>query len=708
MHLITTIAKEFGLSEWQVANTIELFDSGNTIPFVARYRKEQTGELDEEVLRRLQERLSYLRTLEARKQEVVRLIEEQGKLTPELQTAIAAATILQQVEDIYRPFRPKRRTRATVAKEKGLEPLADLLWAQQDRGISLAEIAQQYVDATKEVMTAADALAGAGDILAERIADDPVIRQRLRALTWQKGEIVSAPAGEDPQGVYRMYAEFREPLRKLPPHRILALNRGEKEEVLKVQIVLADPAEPVNAIMHLVVKPDSPWPELLAEIAQDAYKRLLAPSIERELRNELTERAEAQAIEVFARNLRALLLQPPVKGHVVLGIDPGFRTGCKVAVVNPYGDLLEVATIYPHPPQKQWDAAQETLAALVAKYGVSLIAIGNGTASRETEQLAVELIAALAGKGQTNLHYLIVNEAGASVYSASSLAREELPELDVSLRGAVSIARRVQDPLAELVKIDPKSIGVGQYQHDVNQTKLAQTLGGVVESCVNYVGVDLNTASPALLSYVAGITPQVAKNIVVYRQEHGGFRSRAELLKVPRLGPATFQQCAGFLRISDGEEPLDNTAVHPESYELARKILADYPDKALLETATPAEIAAKYGAGQPTVRDIIASLLKPGRDPRAELPPPILRKDVLSLADLKPGMELKGTVRNVVDFGVFVDLGVEQDGLVHISQLSEKYVKHPLDVVSIGDVVTVRVLDIDHQRQRIALTMKTT
>lgn len=708
MNLITVIAQELKLNEWQVANTIELFDSGNTIPFVARYRKEQTGELDEEVLRRLQERLAYLRALEARKQEILRLIEEQGKLTAELRAEIEAATIVQQVEDIYRPYRPKRRTRASVAKEKGLEPLADLIWTQRDLGSSLEQIAEEYLNADKEVVTSADALSGARDILAERIADDAEIRQKLRALTWQKGEMVSSLAGEDPQGVYQMYAEYREPLRKLPPHRVLALNRGEKDEVLKVQINLADHAEPVNAIVRLVVKPDSPWPAVLAEIAEDAYKRLIAPSIERELRNELTQRAEAQAIEVFARNLRALLLQPPLKGHVVLGIDPGFRTGCKVAVVNSYGDLLEVATIYPHPPQKQVAQAQQTLAALVAKYEVSLIAIGNGTASRETELLVVELLAALARDGRQKVQYIIANEAGASVYSASPLAREEFPDLDVSMRGAVSIARRVQDPLAELVKIDPKSIGVGQYQHDVNQAKLAEALAGVVESCVNFVGVDLNTASSSLLSYVAGITKQVAKNIVAYRQEQGGFRSRAELLKVSRLGPATFQQCAGFLRIADSGEPLDNTAVHPESYELARQILDDHPDKSMLQAADAQELARKYGAGLPTVRDIIASLLKPGRDPREELPPPILRTDVLSLADLQPGMELRGTVRNVVDFGAFVDLGVEQDGLVHISQLSEKYVKHPLDVVSVGDIVTVRVLDIDRQRQRIALTMKTT
>ncbi|MBO8127486.1 MAG: RNA-binding transcriptional accessory protein, partial [Firmicutes bacterium] len=692
LDLTALLAQEFSLKPWQVQNTVQLFDDGNTIPFIARYRKERTGELDEEVLRKLHERLNYLRALEQRKQEVLRLIAEQEKLTPELAEAIKAATKVQQVEDLYRPFRPKRRTRATIAKERGLEPLAEIIWAQDKDPAQLEALAAEYVDEAKEVPDTAAALAGARDILAERIADDAEIRQTLRELTWRNGELVSTVVGEDLNGTYQVYRDYREPLRRIPPHRILAVNRGEKEEVLRVQVVVEDQEALISAIVKAVLK-DAGWGQVFREIAEDAYKRLIAPSLERELRNELTETAEIHAIEIFAKNLRALLLQPPVRGRVVMGIDPGYRTGCKVAVVNEYGDLLETATIYPHSPQKQEAESKRVLSDLIDRLGVTLIAIGNGTASRETEQLVADL-----GK----VPYLLISEAGASVYSASPLAREELPDLDVSMRGAVSIARRVQDPLAELVKIDPKSIGVGQYQHDVNQNRLAEALAGVVESCVNYVGVDLNSASAALLGYVAGITAQVAKNIVAYRQKHGPFKSRRELLKVSRLGPATFQQCAGFLRIPESENFLDNTAVHPESYELAQKILEAVGDREALKEADPEALAQRFGAGVPTLRDIIEALLKPGRDPRDEMPAPILRTDILSLEDLKPGMQLKGTVRNVVDFGAFVDIGVKQDGLVHISELSDQYVKHPLDVVSVGDVVDVRVLDVDLQRKRIA------
>ena len=713
------IATELSLQEWQVRNAIELFDEGNTIPFVARYRKERTGELDEEELRKVQERHNYLRSLEERKAEVLRLIEEQGKLTPELAEKIQEAVKMQTVEDLYRPFRPKRRTRATIARERGLEPLAELISAQEGSGVDLDQLAQAYINLEQEVPDSKAALAGAKDILAEEVADAPEIRGVLRKLTWQTGMIVSTASGQDQAGVYQMYAEYQEPLSKVPPHRILALNRGEREELLRVQVVVSEPSQLVDAILNQVLRAAvSPWQEIWAEIVEDAYKRLLAPSLEREIRSELTEKAETQAINVFAQNLRALLLQPPIRGRRVLAIDPGYRTGCKVAVVNEYGDLLATETIYPHPPQQRWAEAKKLVSALVAERGVLLIAIGNGTASRETEQLAAEIIKEISSNS-ADLQYVIVSEAGASVYSASPLAREELPDLDVSLRGAVSIARRVQDPLAELVKIEPKAIGVGQYQHDVNQSQLAETLAGVVESAVNYVGVNLNTASPALLSYVAGVSSAVAKNMVSYRQEHGPFSSRAELLKVPRLGPATFRQCAGFLRIPESPYPLDNTAVHPESYQLTERILAQFGFTVAdlketrvaevhqaLSQADPKAVAEQLEAGIPTVRDILAAIFKPGRDPRDEMPAPILRTDVLSLEDLQPGMQLKGTVRNVVDFGAFVDIGVKQDGLVHISQLSDRYVKHPLEVVSVGDVVTVRVLEVDLQRQRIALSMK--
>lgn len=706
LDLSRTLASELSLHQWQVQNTIELFDQGNTIPFVARYRKERTGELDEEVLRKLDERLRYLRALEERKEEVLRLIDEQGKLTPELAEEIRSATKVQEVEDLYRPYRPKRRTRATIAKERGLEPLAELIWAQEKEA-NLLELAAPFVNPELEVADAEAALAGAKDILAERIADDAQIRRILRDLTWRRGEMVSSAAGADPEGTFQMYADFREPLQKVPPHRILAMNRGEREGALRVQVTVDEPEHLVDGIVQQVLaRPNSSWSKIYVEICEDAYKRLLAPSLERELRSELTEKAESHAIGIFAQNLRALLLQPPIRGKAVLGVDPGYRTGCKITVVNRYGDLLDTVTIYPHPPQNRRGDSAATIADLIKKHGVELLAIGNGTASRETEQLVAEVLRDLDVPGA--VHYLMVSEAGASVYSASPLAREEFPELDVSMRGAVSIARRVQDPLAELVKIDPKSIGVGQYQHDVNQTQLAESLAGVVESCVNYVGVDLNTASASLLSYVAGISKTVAKNIVTYRQEQGSFKKRTELLKVPRLGPATYQQCAGFLRLPESAEFLDNTAVHPESYELARKLVETIGGRETLALteADPVLLAKELEAGVPTVRDIINSLLKPGRDPRDEMPAPILRTDVLSMEDLRPGMQLKGTVRNVVDFGAFVDIGVKQDGLVHISQLADRFVKHPLDIVSVGDIVDVRVLEVDLERKRIALTMK--
>lgn len=711
--LAREIAAELGFAEWQVANTIALLDEGATIPFLARYRKERTGELDEEQLRAVEERLRQRRVLDERKEEVRRLLTEQGKLTAELAAALEAAGRLQDVEDLYRPFRQKRRTRATIARERGLEPLADLIWAQALTTGDPLSVAEGYVAPERQVPDAAAALQGAADMLAERLADDPGLRRRLRALTWQAGELVvratpeAAAAGAAEAAAkaatYRLYFDFREPLRKIPPHRVLAVNRGEREGVLKVSLELPDPAPLYQAAEQAAMRnPRSIFAGLLREVAQDAYKRLIAPSLEREWRAELTARAEAHAIRVFARNLRPLLLTPPLRGRAVLGIDPGFRTGCKVAVVGPLGELLATDVIYPHPPQNRREEARKRLLELVAEHGVSVIAIGNGTASRETEAVVAELTAGSGGR----LQYTIVSEAGASVYSASKLAREELPELDVSLRGAVSIARRVQDPLAELVKIDPQSIGVGQYQHDVDQAELARALGAVVESCVNFVGVDLNSASPALLGYVAGISATVARNIVAHRFAHGPFRSRAELLKVARLGPATFEQCAGFLRIPGAAEPLDGTAVHPESYALARRILAECGGDL---TAAPAaeELAARLGAGVPTVRDIIEALQKPGRDPREDLAGPVLRTDVLSLADLRPGMELSGTVRNVVDFGAFVDLGVKEDGLVHVSELADRFVRDPLEVVAVGDIVRVRVLAVDHQRKRIALSMRT-
>lgn len=716
MDLIRQLAKELGIREQQAANAVELLDAGNTIPFIARYRKETTGSLDEVVLRNLSERLTYLRALAKRQDEVIRLIGEQGKLTPDLEARIRAATVLQEVEDLYLPYRPKRRTRATVAREKGLEPLATAILAQGPDAADLDGLAAQYVSPERGLETPAEAVAGAADIIAETVADDAEVRKLVRELTWKSAALAVAPVGEPrPDSVYADYYDFRQPLAQIPPHRILALNRGEAEEQIKIKLeVPAD--EIVKAVRARFVKDETaPAGRVVADAAADAYERLIAPSIERELRASLTEQAEEQAIKVFAANLKALLLQPPVRGKVVLGIDPAYRTGCKIAVVDDTGKLLETGVIYPTPPQNDSENALQTVKALVLKHKVDVIAIGNGTGSRETEAFVAGAIKQIPRP----LSYVIVSEAGASVYSASKLAGEEFPELDVSVRGAVSIARRLEDPLAELVKIDPKSIGVGQYQHDVNQKRLAETLRGVVEDAVNSVGVDLNTASPSLLSYVAGINSGVARSIVSYRDKHGRFRSRAELLQVPRVGEAIFTQAAGFLRVPAGDDPLDNTPIHPESYAAAEGLLARCGlTKAELTPANIAllklklsrldvnRLAQELGVGVPTLKDIIDALERPGRDPRDELPPPVFRTDVVKFEDLRPGMVLRGTVRNVVDFGAFVDIGVKHDGLVHISELSDKYVKHPLDVVKVGDTVTVRVLAVDQARQRISLTMK--
>lgn len=715
MDIFRAIAAELGIKVSQAEQTAALLDEGNTIPFIARYRKEATGELDETVIRALAERLAYLRSLEERKEEVTRLIAAQDKLTPELSKAISKAATLQELEDLYRPYRPKRRTRASVAKEKGLEPLALKLLEQGPE--DPATLAEAFLN--EDVTSVQDALQGAQDILAEQFSDDPAIRAKIRRLTFDTGLLASERADEDvPEASeFQMYFDYFEDVAKIPPHRILALNRGERLKALKVKIQVD--VEKIHALLHKEIVRDSSSPALpyIVEAIKDSYARLLAPSLERDIRRSLTEKAEEHAIQIFAKNLRDLLMQSPVRGHRILGIDPAYRTGCKVVAVSEFGELLEHTAIYPHEPQKRWSEAIDVLRSLIDKHNLSLITIGNGTASRETEQLAAELIR----EHKPQLQYLVVNEAGASVYSASELAREEFPDLDVSMRGAVSIARRVQDPLAELVKIDPKSIGVGQYQHDVNQKELANALDQVVESCVNHVGVELNTASSALLRHVAGLSARVADNIVSYRSENGVFQTRSELKKVKGLGPKSFEQAAGFLRIANGSRPLDNTAVHPESYQLAQQILEqigfseqDLQDRQALsqireklKSLDPKKLANTLNAGEPTVRDIIASLGQPGRDPRDELPPPLFRADVLSMEDLKPGMVLQGTVQNVVDFGAFVDIGVKKAGLVHISQLSDRYVRHPTDVVQVGDIVTVRILNVDPALERISLSMKT-
>ncbi|NTZ19804.1 RNA-binding transcriptional accessory protein [Paenibacillus sp. JMULE4] len=709
--IVKQIASELQIAVSRVKTTVGLLDEGNTIPFIARYRKEMTGELDENQLRDIEERLTYLRNLEDRKLEVVRLIDEQGKLTDELRTAIEQSVKLQEVEDLYRPYRQKRKTRASVAKEKGLEPLAEWILAQPKQGELLSEAAG-YISEEKGVQTAEEAVQGAMDIIAEQIADDAKIRAWVRRYTFEQGVLRTEAKDAQQESVYEMYYSYQEPVRKLPPHRILAVNRGEREEVLKVTLDV-----PVGRIHEYIAKQIIQGPSVVQDtlqaVIEDAYKRLISSSIEREVRNEMTEKAEEKAIEVFAENLRNLLLQPPVKGKVVLGVDPAYRTGCKLAVVDDTGKLLEIAVTYPTPPNNKVAEAKVIFGRLIDKYGVELIVIGNGTASRETEQFVAELIGELKGR---KLQYLIVSEAGASVYSASKLAQTEFPDLDVAERSAISIARRVQDPLAELVKIEPKAIGVGQYQHDVTQKRLDESLTFVVESVVNHVGVDVNTASPALLSYVSGVNSTLAKNIVKYRDENGKFESRKQLQKVPRLGAKAFEQCAGFLRIPDGANPLDNTPIHPESYEVVDKLfrelklelsqLGTAELKEILGRLEPEELALKLDVGVPTLRDILDSLQRPGRDPREELPAPIFRTDVLQIEDLAPGMELKGTVRNVIDFGAFVDIGIKNDGLVHISQMSDSFVKHPMDVVSVGDVVTVWVLNVDVKKGRVGLTMK--
>lgn len=709
--IVRQIAKELNLSLKQVRTTASLLDEGNTIPFIARYRKEMTGELDENQLRDIAERMQYLRNLGERKREVLRIIEEQGKLTEELAAAIGQAVKLQEVEDLYRPYKQKRKTRASVAKEKGLEPLAQWILAQPKQGNLLLEAAQ-YIDAEKGVETAEEAVQGAMDIIAEEISDEAATRAWVRRYTMDHGLMVSEAKTPEEESVYEMYYNYREAAKKMPSHRILAMNRGERENVLKVSLEVETEAIHRH-IAGRWIKGSSIVEDVLHIVIEDAYKRLIAPSIEREVRAELTEKAENQAIAIFAGNLRNLLLQPPVRDKRVLGVDPAYRTGCKLAVVDETGKLLEVAVTYPTPPNNKKQEAAGIFNRLIDQYRISLIVIGNGTASRETEQFVAEVI---AGRKDQELAYLIVNEAGASVYSASKLAQEEFPDLDVAERSAASIARRLQDPLAELVKIEPKAIGVGQYQHDVSQKHLDESLKNVVESAVNHVGVDVNTASPSLLSYVSGVNATIAKNIVKYRDENGKFSGRKELQKVPRLGAKTYEQCIGFLRINDGSFELDRTPIHPESYAVVERLFAELDvdmgqlgSKELnskLAAVQPEKMAAQLGVGVPTLRDIIDSLQRPGRDPREELPLPIFRTDVLKIEDLTPGMELQGTVRNVIDFGAFVDIGIKNDGLVHISQLSDRFVKHPMDVVSVGDNVTVWVLNVDLKKGRVGLTMR--
>ena len=714
MDIIQIITRELKVEKWQVEAAVKLIDEGCTIPFISRYRKEATGSLNDEQLRTLHERLTYLRNLEDKKNQVLGSIEEQGKLTPELKKQILDAQTLVVVEDLYRPYRPKRRTRAIIAKEKGLEPLANIIKLQMTNK-SLEEEAKAFLSDEKGVETIEDAINGAKDILAEHISDEADYRIYLRKLTMDKGTVVSAAKNPEESSVYEMYYEFEEPIKKLAGHRVLALNRGEKEKMLTVKIS-APEDEAMGWLQKQVITRDNPVTKpVLREVVEDSYKRLIAPAIEREIRSDLTEKAEDGAIHVFGKNLEQLLMQPPIVGKVVLGWDPAFRTGCKLAVVDETGKVLDTTVIYPTAPTNDAKirASKETLKKLIKKYNVSLISLGNGTASRESEQIIVELLKEIPEKVQ----YVITNEAGASVYSASKLATEEFPNFDVGQRSAASIARRLQDPLAELVKITPQSIGVGQYQHDMNPKKLGEALSGVVEDCVNKVGVDLNTASVPLLSYIAGISKAVAKNIVAYREENGRFHTRKELLKVPKLGPKAFLQCAGFLRIPGGEEPLDNTSVHPESYEAATKLLNDlgYTSESIrggglssLNSQIKDEkgLAENLGIGEMTLHDIIEELEKPGRDPRSEMPKPVLRTDVLEMKDLKEGMVLKGTVRNVIDFGAFVDIGVHQDGLVHISQMTDRYIKHPLEVVSVGDIIDVQVMSVDLNKKRIQLTMK--
>ena len=716
MDIIQTLADELGKKPQYVENVVRLLDEGNTIPFIARYRKELHGAMDDTSLRTLEERLQYLRGLEERREAVKNAIEEQGKLTAELTAAIDRAKTLAEVEDLYRPYKQKRRTRATAAKEKELEPLAALLFAQEWNCPRPEEAAQGFIDPEKGVETIADALQGANDIIAEWISDDAAVRKSLRELLERRGTLRSLAATEE-DSVYRLYYEFEQSLSRLQGHQILAINRGEKEKKLSATVLL-DRELALPLLRRAVVKPGSAAMEFVKDAAEDAYDRLIYPSLEREMRTALTEKASEGAIGQFALNLKPHLMQPPVKGKVTMGLDPGYRMGCKVAVVDGTGKVLDTAVVYPTYGERQKKEAIAALAKLIKKHGVENIAIGNGTASRETEQMAVELIRQVNEAG-TRVSYMIVSEAGASVYSASKLAAEEFPQYDVNLRSAVSIARRLQDPLAELVKIDPKAIGVGQYQHDCPQKQLDEALNGVVEDCVNAVGVDVNTASPSLLQRVAGLNGTTAKNVVAYREENGAFTSRAQIKKVPKLGPKAFQQCAGFLRVPESKSVLDNTAVHPESYDAAKALLeltghtladvkagtlSDLPGR--VKAYGEEQAAEAIGVGVPTLRDIVSELLKPGRDVRDELPKPILRTDVLEMKDLKPGMVLTGTVRNVIDFGVFVDIGVHQDGLVHISQVSDKFIRHPSEVVSVGDVVKVAVLEVDEKKKRISLSMK--
>ena len=712
MDIIKKLAEELQIRPGQAQAAVKLIDEGNTIPFISRYRKEATGALNDEVLRNLYERLNYLRNLEEKKEQVLSSIEEQGKLTEELKKQILAADTLVAVDDLYRPYRPKRRTRATIAKEKGLEPLANLLSLQQ-LDHSAEEEAEAYISEEKGVASAEEALQGAMDIVAEAIADEADYRTYIREKTMKKGTLTSTAKDEKAESVYEMYYNFEEPVAKLAGHRILALNRGEKEKILTVKLE-APEEEIIRYLEKKTIRRENPYTTpYLKEAVADSYQRLIAPAIEREIRNSLTEEAQEGAIRVFGKNLEQLLMQPPIRGQVVLGWDPAFRTGCKLAVVDATGKVLDTVVIFPTAPQNKVAEAKAVLKKLIAKYHITLISVGNGTASRESEQVIVELLKELP----VPVQYVIVNEAGASVYSASKLATEEFPNFDVGQRSAASIARRLQDPLAELVKIDPKSIGVGQYQHDMNQKRLGEALEGVVEDCVNKVGVDLNTASVPLLEHVSGLNKTIAKNIVAYREENGIFKNRKALLKVAKLGPKAFEQCAGFLRISDGTQPLDATSVHPESYGVAEALLKrlGYSEDELKKGAIPGlhkkisdykKLAEELGTGELTLRDIVSELEKPGRDPREDMPKPILRTDVLEMKDLKPGMILKGTVRNVIDFGAFVDIGVHQDGLVHISQICDRFIKHPLEAVSVGDIVDVQVLSVDVAKKRIALTMK--
>lgn len=721
MDIIVKLTEEFGVKKVQIEQAVKLIDEGNTVPFIARYRKDVTGGLNDEQLRAIDERLRYLRGLEERKQEVLRSIEEQGKLTDELKAEIEKAEILQRVEDLYKPFKQKKTTRAGKAKAKGLEPLALIIYMQQTKSGDVLKVAEPFVDPEKEVETAEEAIKGACDIIAEMIADNADLISEVRDRYYKHGLIETEAVDAEEKTVYDMYYGKHEAICKIPNHRVLAVNRGEKEGKLKVKVSI-DADSILRLLEKEVIRQDSIFKPLLIETIEDAYKRLIAPSVEREMRNLLTERAEAEAIKVFAGNTEKLLMVPPVRGKRIISIDPGFRTGCKVAVIDETGKLLAYTTIYPTEPKCDVAGTERTLKKIIDKYKIDVIVIGNGTASRETE----EVVANFLKKNSYQIQYTIVNEGGASVYSASKLASEEYPDLDVTTRGAMSLGRRLQDPLAELVKIDPKHIGVGQYQHDMNQKNLSEALGAVVEDCVNRVGVDLNTASPSLLSYVAGISSSVAKNIVAYREENGKFTDRKQLLKVAKLGPKAYEQCAGFLRISDGKDVLDSTSVHPESYEVSRilmkkigisesdikggvqviddKIKSAYPAKTEKESVR--KMAEDIGIGEFTVKDIIAELRKPGRDPREDAPPVVFRNDVRSFEDLKEGMEMSGTVRNVVDFGAFVDIGVKNDGLVHVSQLSDKFVKHPMDVVSVGDTVKVRIIGIDKERGKVSLTMK--